>query len=117
MRADPVQILILGLPWDATFAAALIAALVGLASLIVSGVAARWTRDLSERTLRFQRDAGEREQFRGRLELALTRALSPDLTARKVGLVLLRGLLDDEWASARDRELVLAVAIELDDHA
>ena len=113
-----VQTTFLGVIWDGTFVAALVAAVVGIVSLITVAVqskAARIDRAEDARNrLEFEREAEGRNQFQNALTVATNQALSLDLRERAVGLIRLVELLDDPWATEKHKELVLAVGVILE---
>lgn len=110
-----VRMTFLGVPWDGTFAAAVVAALVGVVTLITTSVqadrAARANASVREATLRLQ----EQSEARAGFESAVNRALSKDKTERRIGVALLRRALDDPRTTREMMETILAVSTHLDD--
>jgi uncharacterized protein (DUF4213/DUF364 family) len=93
--------------WDdgavATFAAALVAGLVGLAAIVVTV-----TDGISTR--RVTRNFTSREQSWTRWSWTIEKALSDDPSEREMGLAMMDALSDMPWLTEDDERIALAVA-------
>lgn len=109
MEIAGTEIYILGLPWDGTSVAAIVAAAVGIATLIISARQTKSGRKDAARSLDFQMSAEQRSQFQTAISSATKQALSADARERNIGLTLLGSMLTDPWATKADKELIAAV--------
>lgn len=116
--SNDVQLTFLGIIWDGTFAAACLAAGIGVVTLIVSAIQSKAARvsqtQSANELLSFQKDAERRNQLHASITSATNQALSLNPTERAVGLTLLESMLVDPWATDEDKELILAVGVILE---
>ncbi|MCU1423040.1 MAG: hypothetical protein JWN36_2691 [Microbacteriaceae bacterium] len=105
--------IVAGAPWDSTFAAAVVAGVIGLLTLagtFVQLIVTRSRLSRFERTLLAdQKEVAVRQQHRLELNDGIRYVLGKGMRSREIGFTMLGDLMGASWATDDDRLKVAAV--------